>query len=54
MVVGTDKQPVETMVDYVGYILSFCGATLEEYWNVDVDEVIIKHYEDCMIPPDTI
>ena len=54
VVVGTDRQPVETMLDYVDYTLSFCGATLEEYWNVDVDEVIIKHYKDYMILPDTI
>lgn len=48
--IGSDFKPFEVEMDFVDYILSFCGSTFEDYWTSDIDNIIIEHRADPWIP----
>lgn len=39
--VGDDPAPVETRMDSIDLLLSFCGATFEDYWKTDFDQIAL-------------
>lgn len=38
--------PTSRRVDFVDYVLSFCGSTSQDYWRSDIGSIIIEHIND--------